>query len=239
MKNRTLAVALLLLRCASPAAAQTAAPTQTAAPAPTPARPPAPTPTPAPSPAETKAASDAQKKYDEMLEKAKKGEGAVDYRALRFAYFETPAYNPLAGMLIQRTLWGLLSQGNAAEAAKQAESALEKNYVDVNAHMVAFVAHRELKNEEKAKLHRTWADGLLESIKAGGDGKSAETAWHVISTSEEYALMRAMNLRPTGQSLVKQNGHVYDLIKTVDPRTNAETSFYFNVDKPFSAYGRK
>lgn len=231
MKNRTPAAVLLLLCVAASAAAQT--------PTPTPANPPAVKPS--PTPVETKAAapSEAQKKYDAMLEQAKKGEGTVDYRALRFAYFETAAFSPFAGMMISRSLWTVVNQENWAEAVKQAEAVLENNYVDVNAHMVAFIAHRQQGNEEKAKLHRRWADGLLDSIRAGGDGKSPETAWHVISVSEEYALLRAMNLRPVSQSLLNEKGHAYDALKTVDSRTNTEATFYFNVDKPFSAYGRK
>lgn len=236
MKNRTLAAALLLLLlcAAAGAAAQTPAPSQTPAPASTPAAA-----APSPSTAGTKAApSDAQKKYDEMLERAKKGEGPVDYRALRFAYFETPGYSPYAGMLDYRALWTQVMQQNWPEAAKQAESVLAKNYVDANAHMVAFIAYREQGDAEKAQLHRRWADGLLDSIKAGGDGKSAATAWHVISISEEYAVLRSMSLRAMGQSLANQNGHAYDVMKTVDPK-NVEATFYFNVDKPFSAYSRK
>jgi hypothetical protein len=253
MRNsRATVAALLLLLCfAAKAAAQTPAPAQTPVPSPTPAPPqvqtptptpagpPAPTPKPTPTAAEAQKSAEAQKKYDALLAEAKKGEGAADYKALRFAFFETPAYNPLAGMIVQRNLWGVLNQGNYAEAAKQAESVLEKNYVDVNAHMVAYVAHRELKDEEKSKLHRRWADGLLESIKSGGDGKSPDTAWHVISISEEYAVLRSLNLRPAGQSLVNANGHAYDAMKTVDPQSNAEVTYFFNVDKPFSAYGRK
>ena len=234
MKNRILAAALLLLCVAAQATAQTAAPAQT----PTPANPPAPRPTPTPTEAQSAAAATAQKKYDALLEKAKKGEGPVDYKALRFAYFETPAYNPLVGMLDYRALWTQVMQKNWAEAVKQADAVLGKNYVDANAHMVAFIAHRELGNGEQAKLHRRWADGLLDSIKSGGDGKSAETAWHVISISEEYAVMRSLSLRATGQSLANQNGHAYDVMKTVDPQ-NVEATYYFNVDKPFSAYGRK
>lgn len=239
MKKRTLAAALLLFCVAARAGARTATPAQTAAPAqtPTPAATPAAKQTPAPSGAKP-SASEAQKKYDAMLEKAKKGEGAVDYKALRFAYFETPGYSPLVGMLVYRSLWTQVMQQNWAEAAKQAESVLEKNYVDANAHMVASIAYREQGDAEKAKLHRRWADGLLDSIKSGGDGKSAETAWHVISVSEEYAVMRSMSLRAVGQSLVNEKGHAYDVLKTIDPK-NAEATFYFNIDKPFSAYGRK
>lgn len=234
MSNRTLAAALLLLCLSASASAQTATPSQT----PTPASPPAAKPSPTPA-APTPAQADAQKKYDALLEQAKKGEGAVDYKALRFAFFETPSFNPMVGMMVYRSLWNVAGQGNWAEAVKQAESVLEKNYVDVNAHMVAYIAHREQKNEEKAKYHRRWAEGLLDSIKSGGDGKSLETAWHVISISEEYALFRALNMRPVGQSLANEKGHAFDVMKTVDPQTNAEVTFYFNVDKPFSAYGRK
>lgn len=249
MRNsRTTAAALLLLLCVAATAAaqtptqtptQTPAPSQMQTPTPTPAGPPAPRPTPTPTAAEAQKSAEAQKKYDALLAQAKKAEGAVDYKSLRFAFFETANYNPLAGMIIQRNLWGLVNQGNFAEAAKQAEATLEKNYVDVNAHMVAYVAHRELKDEGKSKLHRRWADGLLESIKSGGDGKSPDTAWHVISISEEYAVMRSMNLRATGQSLINANGHAYDAMKTVDPQSNTEVTYFFNVDKPFSAYGRK
>lgn len=233
MKHRTLAASLLLLCACAPAGAQTtpagqqpAAQAPTAQPSPTPAqaRPPA---------------SEARKKYEAMLEKAKKGEGTVDYGALRFAFFETPEFNPLVGMLIYRTLWSVVAQSNWAEAAKQAEAVLAKNYVDVNAHMVAHIAYRQQGDEEKARLHRRWADGLIASIKAGGDGKSPETAWQVISISEEYAVLRSMNLRPAGQALVNRNGHAYDEITVADPQTKAETKYYFNVDKPFSAYGRK
>ena len=242
MKSRTLAVTLTLLCAAGQAWAQTT-PTQTPAQTPTPGQTPAPqTPIakPSPTPAAPKTgSSDAKKKYEALLEQAKKGEGAVDYGALRFAFFETPDYNPLAGMLIYRALWGLVGQGNWPEAVKQAEVVLEKNYVDVNAHIVAFIARREQGEQEKAAYHRRWAEGLLESIKTGGDGKSPDTAWQVISISEEYAVLRSMNLRPVGQALINDKGHAYDEMKVIDPRNNTESKFYFNVDKPFSAYGRK
>ena len=141
-------------------------------------------------------------------------------------------------MLDYRALWGGVMQGNWPEAAKQAEIVLAKNYVDINAHMVAHIAYRQQGDAEKARLHRQWADGLLASVKASGDGKSPATAWHVISTSEEYAVFRSMNLRPVGQALINDKGHSYDEMKVIDPQ-NTESKLYFNVDKPFSAYGRK
>ena len=238
MKHKTLAAALLLLLAASAAAAQQP---QQPTPPPVPKSSPTPSPSPATQPAaqqQAQPASDAKRKYDALLEAAKKDGANVDYKALRMAYFETPDYNPLTGMMNYRALWGLVMQQNWAEAVRQAEGVLARNYVDINAHMVAHVAYREQANDEKAKYHRRWADGLLESIKATGDGKSAATAWEVISTGEEYALFRSLNLRAVGQSLVQQDGHSYDVMRVVD-RNNVEATYYFNIDKPFSAYGRK
>jgi hypothetical protein len=231
MRSRTLAASLLLLCASAQAAAQTT-------PTPSPTQPLA-AQAPAAKPSPTPATSEAKKKYEAMLERARKGEGAVDYGALRLAFFETPDYNPLSGMLDYRSLWGALAQSNWPEAARQAEAVLAKNYVDINAHMVAYIAYRQQGDEEKAKLHRRWADGLIDSVKAGADGKTPDTAWQVISTSEEYAVLRSMGLRPVGQALINKNGHAYDEMQTVDPRTNTQAKFYFNVDKPFSAYGRK
>lgn len=257
MKRRVMTASLLLLCAFARAAAQSPnaapspaslTPTQTPPAAPRPAQPPTPTrmphdnqkPPPKPRTSEpTPASLEARKKYEAMLEKAKKGDGEVDYRALRFTFFETPEYNPFLGMMDFRALWGPLLQSNWPESVKQAEAVLAKNYVDVNAHMVAYVAHRQQGDEEKAKYHRRWADGLLASIRAGGDGKTTGTAWHVISTSEEYALFRSMNLDPVGQALKHENGHSYDEITVVDPRTQEQTKYYFNIDKPFGAYVRK
>jgi hypothetical protein len=226
-----LAVSLLLL-CASAQAAAQATTTPALRPAQT-------QPTPAPAATPQRPPSEAKKKYEAQLEKAKNGEGEVDYGALRFAFFETEDYNALSGMIDYRTLWVAVRQQNWPEAAKQAEIVLAKNYVDINAHLVAHIAYRQQGDAEKAKLHRRWADGLLASVKAGGDGKSPATAWHVISTSEEYAVFRSMNLRPVGQALIgDKEGHSYDEMRVIDPQ-NAEFKLYFNVDKPMSAYMRK
>ena len=253
MKKRMMTASLLLLCAFAQAAAQTPNVTPPPVHQPQPAQTPTPTrmphdnrkrqPTPSEaqtSPAEPKVSpEEATKKYEAMLEKAKKGEGEIDYRALRFAFYETPAFSPLSGMMAYRSLWGALAQSNWAEAAKTAEAVLSKSYVDINAHMAAHIAYRQQGDEEKAKLHRRWADGLIASVMAGGDGKTPATAWHVISTGEEYAVLHWLNLRPAGQGLIHADGHSYDEMTVVDARTQAQSKIYFNVDKPFSAYGRR
>ena len=100
----------------------------------------------------------------------------------------------------------------APSAGKAAEAVLAKNYVDINAHMVAHIAHREKGDADKSKYHRAWADGLLDSVKSTGDGMSIDKAFEVISISEEYALFQALGVRRLQQSLMRDKGHAYDAV---------------------------
>ena len=219
MIRKSLVFVFLFLIFTVSAAAQTL-PTPSATPSPTP------TPTPKPSPAE-------KRNYESLLEKVKKGDRTVDFTELRLAFFESSNYNPYSPMLTYRPLWGALAQNNYAEAIKIAQSVFEKNFIEVNANMVAHIAYRETGDTERAAFHRFMADGLLASIKSTKDGKTPETAFEVISVSEEYGLMRSMELRPIRQSLINDKGHFLDALVVVD-KANQQSTVYFNVDKPFS-----
>jgi len=217
MSRKSLELALLLLLSTVPVLAQSQ---------PTPMQ----TPSPSPGPA-TKAAE--KNKYDSLLEKVKKGDRNVDFTELRMAFFESSYYNPYSPMLTYRPLYGALAQNNYPEAIKIAQSVFEKNFVEVNAHMVAHIAYRETGDTERAAFHRFMADGLLASIKSSNDGKTTDTAFQVISVSEEYGLMRSLELRPIKQSLIENKGHYFDALVVLD-KTNQQHTVYFNVDKPFS-----
>ena len=223
MFRRSLVFVFLVLVLATSAAAQTQpAPSPTPIPSPTAS----PSPVPKSSPAE-------KRKYETLLERVKKGDRTVDFTELRLAFFESSYYNPYAPMLTYRPLWGALAQNNYAEAIKIAESVFEKNFIEVNANMVAHIAYRETGDTERAAFHRFMADGMLASIKSTKDGKTPETAFEVISVSEEYGLMRSMELRPIRQSLIQDKGHFLDALVVLD-RTNQESTVFFNVDKPFT-----
>lgn len=227
MRLRTFALALLALALhAAQAAAQTPSPSPTPAPAQT------------AKPATDKAGAKPGGSYAAMLERVRKGEGGVDFGAMRMAYTETADYNPYGGDA-RREMFGALGAKKFDEALSTAERVLEKNYVDLNAHYVAFVANRELGRAERAEFHRAIFAGLVESIQRSGDGKTAETAFVVISTTEEYVLLNVLGLRPAGQALVHDKGHSYDLMTGVDPKTNESVKLFFNIDKPFGWLGNR
>lgn len=194
--------------------------------------------TPSPKPTQETPKPTEKSKYDVLLEKVKQKDPSVNFTELRHAFYESPNYNPYAPMMTFRPLNAALAQKNYEEVIKIAESVFAKNFVEVNAHMAVQIAYQETGNTERAQFHKYMTDGLLSSIKSSFDGKSKETAFQVISTSEEYGLMRSLGLRPIKQALLEDKGHMFDAITVIDPQTNQESILYFNVDKPFNWQSR-
>lgn len=222
--SRLIMVALLAC-CAAPF---TASARQSRAQSPTAAAPTAPAP-------QTSRPGDS---YESLLARLKGGDRTVDFKALRMAYAESKGYNPYGGASeARRAMFAALNAKKFEEALKQADKALERNYLDIMGHVVAQAAQRELGHADKADFHRFVAIGLVNSILASGDGKKEETAYVVISTDEEYALFQVLGLHPMGQSLAHKDGHSYDVMEAFDQKANRTITYYFNIDRPFNWLG--
>jgi hypothetical protein len=90
---------------------------------------------------------------------------------------------------------------------------------------------------DQAEFHKTVFRGLVNSIVNSGDGKSTDKAWVVINTHEEYVVLRVLGYKPGGQSLVRKDGHAYDVMKVKNVEDETDATFYFNVDIPMKHYG--
>ena len=111
-----------------------------------------------------------------------------------------------------------------------ADQILKGDYVDMDAHVIASMAYRGLGDTSNADFHKTVYLGLVNSITMSGDGNTAKTAYVVISTSEEYVILRAFGLIPGGQALVTEDGHTFDVLTATDQKTKATVKMYFNID---------
>ena len=177
--------------------------------------------------------------YAALLERAKKSDATLDFKELRMAYTETSDYNPYGSDRDSRQkMFAAVKAREFNQALEFAEKLLAKNFVDMNGQFGAYLSNRELGHADKATFHKFMFDGLVKSITASGDGKTAETAFVVISTDEEYVLFNFLGLRPTGQSLVNQNGHSFDRMTALNPETNETVTYFFNIDKPFNWLGQ-
>lgn len=194
---------------------------------------PVPTPTPAAAPAQTRST------YETLLEKVKKNDQTVDFKELRLAYTETREYSPYGGdAMAKKNMFEALKQKDYDKTLTNATAMLSANYLDIMGHFGSFVAQRELGHADLSVYHRWIFEGLLNSIKNSGDGKTEETAFVVISTDEEYALFNYLGWRPQNQALVKEKDHNYDRMTALDPQTNQTVVYYFNIDKPFNWLGK-
>ena len=182
-------------------------------------------------------ASPAQAKYDALVARVKERDATVDLAELREAFTETSAYTATA-MVFYRALWTPLNSGDFPGALQVAEKVLATNYVEINAHMVASIANRQLGNVPRAEYHMNIANGLLRVVMSKGDGASAQTPWIVIDISEEYAVMRALNLSMQSQGLSMANGVNMDTLQVIDMRTKEPRTLYFNVDRSMAAMSR-
>lgn len=177
--------------------------------------------------------------YDQLLAKLKSGDTNIDYGALRMTYTETKSYSATGSDPAARSQMSKAVSGREfTEAIKVAKSILDKNYVDINAHVAMAVANRELGDTKLFEFHKAVYRGLIDSIVASGDGKTAKTAYVVISVPEEYALLQALDLRRGSQSLLNENGHTYDVLTVTDPKTNESRKIYFNIDIVWSGYDK-
>lgn len=170
--------------------------------------------------------------YANLLSALKAGNTNIDYGRLRMSYVESPERKKAKDTSAdEKAMSQALQDRDFPSALKHADAVLENEYVNLDAHFVAYIANREMGDSVKAEFHKAVFRGLIDSIRNSGDGKSPEKAWVIISVHEEYVMLRVMGLRPSGQSLVMDKGHAYDVMKAKDEDGKEET-FYFNTDIP-------
>lgn len=102
--------------------------------------------------------------------------------------------------------------------------------VDALIHAYTSYSLNQLGRESEADIHRVWAHGLITSIRASGDGKSAKTAFVTISVNEEYDLLYFSGLTLKEQSLL--DGDIDMLV--VENEAGEESKVYFNPTAHFA-----
>ena len=106
---------------------------------------------PKPEPAKTPQAKLTAKDYEDLLARLKGGDTKIDFTALRMAFTETKDYSYGGPDKAEKEKFlKPFNDKNYKEALKQAEKFLEKNYVEANAHYVAYNSAKELKDDKKA-----------------------------------------------------------------------------------------
>jgi tetratricopeptide (TPR) repeat protein len=148
-------------------------------------------------------------------------------------------YSPYAGNSrdIADSIHSMINTGRFSEAADLGANWLENNLSAISIYWLTGFAYLKAGNRPKAEEFFYKYNGFLTSILATGDGKGPESAYIVISTSEEYTLTEYLGLKVSGQFLSEHGGHNFDILTVITP-SGEEKQVYFNIDKPFGSLGK-
>jgi hypothetical protein len=106
----------------------------------------------------------------------------VDWQALRFAYAETPNFDPWRVAASARRCSPPIRPGTC-DGAGEAQHILDENYTDIAAHMISDFASLSRRRYPCSPAGR-YRDGLLKSIGPAMDIRRRPPL--VISVTEEY-----------------------------------------------------
>ncbi|MBI5666771.1 MAG: DUF4919 domain-containing protein [Chloroflexi bacterium] len=168
--------------------------------------------------------------YEKLLVEAQQNPAAADFLALRLAYTQSVLFDPYnKSMQTAMALRQALQQDDELLIGAGIQRALQDDYLDIEAHVVAHNFYRQSGKAAKAEYHAAFARGLVQSI-LRTDGRSFETAFEVISIREEYALLGMLGLQPKLQRKASHEGKEYDILTVSHPQTGEDLDFYFNID---------
>jgi TonB family protein len=176
--------------------------------------------------------------YAGMLARVLQGGTTVDLRAFRIAGALRSRPNAShAEQAEHATFSNLLTNGDFQGALESANRALDRNYASLIGHSDAMIACQALQKTEEAAMHERLLNALIGSIQKSGDGMGPQSAWFVVTVPEEYLfLSRVLRVTRRSQSLVHQDGHAYDRLEVIDPRTNQTRYLWFNTDVDMGLY---
>lgn len=175
--------------------------------------------------------------YASLLARVKSGDFTLDFRALRLAYAQTPAYRPTSGAArdFKKRLQTALERKDYAGAVKIADTWLADEYVSPFAHLGAARAHELLGATAQARFHNRVADALYDSLCQPGQGSSAAAPCQVISLDEEHFYLARHQFEVGAQyeetCLDERPCHVYEVR---EPKSEMLHDIHFDVSLPFA-----
>lgn len=175
--------------------------------------------------------------YATLVARAKAGDKNVDFLRMRLAYMESPERRQARDISNEEeAMIAAINTRDFEAALKNANVVLANQYINMDGHFAAYIAHRELHQDDQAAIHRTTFRSLLSSIIDSGDGRSPKTAWVVINVHEEYVVLRVLGLTASKQSVTHEGERAFDVMECKDGKSGEMVTVYFDVTIPMKHY---
>ena len=153
-----------------------------------------------------------------------------EFTKLRNTIASRDDYNPKWDADDRTAIFEAHKEKDYRKAITLAEKWLAKLPVDTSVmYVTAFNYLRLRQYSEFSRMYYQYL-GLIDSILSSGDGKTVNTAYHVISLTEEYAVLNELKLELEEQALVSG----CDAMTCTD-RDGNKVVLYFNVSRVLQA----
>lgn len=168
--------------------------------------------------------------FETLLTEALSDPERADFKALRSCYAESFLYLPYGRD--QGDIEGLhrkMAEEDWDDAIELVEELLGSDPLSISLRFAYAHILEEVGEDIEAGLHRAFGNGMLRSVMKSGDGRSPETALHVLDSREMYLVLEVMGLRPLRSQLWQKGSEWIDAVEVQG--TEART-IYFNVSLP-------
>ena len=169
--------------------------------------------------------------YPELLRRFEEADTTLSLEQLRHFYYGAatmPEYNPYFSLLHE--LNEALEKGDL----QKADSIIDRQLAVDPANLQFYEHKMMLKTKQFGRDSKEADDAFFQvfmlssAILSSGDGLSKESAIHVISIADEYAMMNLYGLSLKMQSLIMEDGQKYDKMD-LEPNKYGWESLYFNT----------
>lgn len=158
----------------------------------------------------------------------------TEYKFIYYGNIYKESYNPYGTSDNEKKFIELYKQEKFNEAIPYGQEVIIENPVNIKVLYKMLVCHHKLGHKLTAKKYADMYFPLLNVIYSSGDGKSIKTSYVVIKVSDEYEILRDLELTMTRQSLVEDTD-----VLTIETKGQKHKkgnkkikSLYFNVSKP-------
>ena len=184
--------------------------------------------------------------YPELLRRFEAADTTLTVEQMYYFYYGTatrPDYNPYKTSNYDALHKALEKENPEKEdwqnAAQVIDEQLKTDPTNIRFHLYKHIVYDNLYGSESEKTFDAYEQVimLLSAVTSTGDGRSKETAFHVICVTDEYGIMDVFGLSPKMQSLVEDKGQSYDVMELEENEYGLE-SMYFNITVSIEAMNK-
>jgi len=169
--------------------------------------------------------------FETLLEEALADPERADFARLRMAYAQSLGYLPFGREQGEiEELHRRMAAERWEEALDLVELLLESDPLSIPLRFAYAHILEEEGDEFEAGMQRTFANGLLRAMLGSGDGRTPETAIHVLDMREMYLVLDVMGLRAVRSQLTQAGAEWIDQVEASG--REGQRDVYFNVSIP-------